>query len=34
MKAEGENCVVETGPIFKRDEAKRRNPLDLKPASP
>ena len=27
VKAEGENCVVEVGPIFKRDEAKRRHEL-------
>ena len=30
IKADGENCVVEVGPIFKRDESKRRHPLDLK----
>ncbi|MFM2168438.1 MAG: hypothetical protein RIS79_2809 [Verrucomicrobiota bacterium] len=29
VKAEGENCVVEVGPIFKRDEAKRRHDLVL-----
>ncbi|MBA4191578.1 MAG: hypothetical protein C0467_26665 [Planctomycetaceae bacterium] len=29
VKADGENCVVEVGPIFKRDEAKRRHPLDI-----
>lgn len=29
VKAEGENCVVEVGPIFKRDEAKRRHELPL-----
>ena len=29
-KAEGENCVVEVGPIFKRDEAKRRHDLEVK----
>jgi hypothetical protein len=29
VKAEGENCVVEVGPIFKRDEAKRRHDVDL-----
>ena len=29
MKAEGENCVVEIGPIFKRDEAKRRHELAI-----
>lgn len=28
-KAEGENCAVEIGPIFKRDEAKRRHELLL-----
>lgn len=27
VKADGENCVVEVGPIFKRDEAKRRHEL-------
>ena len=27
VKAVGENCVVEVGPIFKRDEAKRRPEL-------
>ena len=32
VKAEGENCVVEVGPIFKRDEAKRRHDLPLVPA--
>lgn len=32
MKAEGENCVVEVGPIFKRDEAKRRHGLEIKSA--
>lgn len=30
VKAEGENCVVEVGPIFKRDEAKRRHDLEIK----
>ncbi|MCW1926647.1 hypothetical protein OKA05_29105 [Luteolibacter arcticus] len=30
VKADGENCVVEVGPIFKRDEAKRRHPIDIK----
>lgn len=34
MKADGENCVVEVGPIFKRDEAKRRHPLDIKLPAP
>ena len=29
-KADGENCLVEVGPIFKRDEAKRRHELDVK----
>jgi hypothetical protein len=29
VKADGENCVVEVGPIFKRDEAKRRHDLAL-----
>jgi hypothetical protein len=29
VKAEGENCVVDVGPIFKRDEAKRRHDLVL-----
>lgn len=29
VKAEGENCIVEVGPIFKRDEAKRRHDLAL-----
>ena len=29
VRAEGENCVVEVGPIFKRDEAKRRHDLPL-----
>ncbi len=29
VKADGENCVVEVGPIFKRDEAKRRHDLVL-----
>jgi hypothetical protein len=31
VRAEGENCLVEVGPIFKRDEAKRRH--DLVPGS-
>ncbi|MBX7208331.1 MAG: basic secretory family protein [Verrucomicrobiaceae bacterium] len=30
VKTDGENCVVEVGPIFKRDEAKRRHDLELK----
>ena len=29
IKADGENCVVEVGPIFKRDEAKRRHDIPL-----
>lgn len=29
VKAKGENCVVEVGHIFKRDEAKRRHDLHL-----
>lgn len=29
-KADGENCVVEVGPIFKRDEALRRHELSVK----
>lgn len=33
-KADGENCVVELGPIFKRDEAQRRHPIELKSAQP
>ncbi len=32
VKADGENCVVEVGPIFKRDEDKRRH--DLSPREP
>ncbi|HEV7402363.1 MAG TPA: hypothetical protein VGO11_05530 [Chthoniobacteraceae bacterium] len=31
-KAEGENCTVEIGPIFQRDEAQRRHPLELESA--
>jgi hypothetical protein len=34
VKADGENCVVEVGPIFKREEAKRRHPLEVRPAAP
>ncbi len=34
VKAAGDSCVVELGPIFKRDPAKRRHPLDLTPAAP
>ena len=30
IKADGENAVVEVGPIFKRDEAKRRHDLTIK----
>lgn len=30
IRAEGENCVVEVGPIFKRDEARRRHDLPIK----
>ncbi|MEY4484085.1 MAG: hypothetical protein RL693_1537 [Verrucomicrobiota bacterium] len=30
VKADGEQCAVEIGPIFKRDEAQRRHDLDLK----
>jgi len=30
VKTDDENCVVEVGPIFKRDEAKRRHDLMLK----
>lgn len=33
-KAAGETCAVEIGPIFKRDEAKRRHDLPLTPATP
>ena len=33
IKADGENCVVEVGPIFKRDEAKRRHDLPVKLAA-
>lgn len=34
IKASGENCVVEVGPIFKRDEAMRRHDVEItKPAS-
>lgn len=32
VKEDGENCRVEVGPIFARDEAKRRHPLEIKPA--
>lgn len=30
VKADGSSAVVEVGPIFKRDEAARRHPLELK----
>lgn len=30
VRADGEECVVEVGPIFKRDEAARRHALELK----
>ncbi len=30
VRAAGENCLVEVGPIFKRDETKRRHVLDVK----
>lgn len=33
-RADGENCVVEVGPIFRRDEAERRQELKLNPAAP
>ena len=29
VRADGENCVVEVGPIFKRDEMKRRHDLPI-----
>ena len=29
IKADGENCVVEVGPIFKRDETKRRHDVPV-----
>ena len=29
IRADGESCVVEVGPIFKRDEAKRRHAVEL-----
>jgi hypothetical protein len=32
VKADGADCVVEVGPIFQRDEAKRRHDLNLTPA--
>ncbi|MHA3775154.1 hypothetical protein ACXR0O_26830 [Verrucomicrobiota bacterium sgz303538] len=33
VKADGEACMVEVGPIFKRDEAKRRHDVAIQPAS-
>lgn len=30
IRAAGDECVVEVGPIFRRDESKRRHPLELK----
>lgn len=33
VKADGETCVVEVGPIFKRDEAMRRHDIAIQPAS-
>ena len=33
VTADGERCVVEVGPIFKRDEARRRHPVELKKGS-
>ena len=32
IRADGENCTVEVGPIFKRDEAKRGHALDAAPS--
>jgi len=29
VKAEGENCALEVGPIFKREEAMRRHVLQV-----
>lgn len=34
IKANDEDCVVEVGPIFKRDEAKRRHEVELTKAAP
>ena len=34
VRADGEACVVEVGPIFKRDEADRRHPLNLTATRP
>ncbi|MDB6154435.1 MAG: hypothetical protein JWL90_2888 [Chthoniobacteraceae bacterium] len=31
IKADGENCIVEVGPIFKRDETERRHELVIQP---
>jgi hypothetical protein len=33
VTADGERCVVEVGPIFKREEARRRHPVELKKES-
>jgi hypothetical protein len=33
VKADGENCRVEVGAIFKRDEQQRRHPLEITPAA-
>lgn len=33
IKPDGENCVVQIGPIFKRDEASRRHVVEVAPAS-
>lgn len=30
VRADGEECIVEVGPIFKRDEAQRRHSLEVK----
>jgi hypothetical protein len=32
VKADGENCIVELGPIFVRDESTRRHPLGVRSA--
>ncbi len=34
VKADGEKCVVEVGPIFKRDEAKRRHDIAITGLNP
>ncbi|MGC4006676.1 MAG: hypothetical protein QM811_27555 [Pirellulales bacterium] len=34
VKTDGDACVVEVGPIFKRDESKRRHDLDFKKPEP